>query len=43
MGSLKERRRCERSLRIAAAVKPFVIEPMLNLLETLSGLPVWGE
>ena len=43
MGSLKERRCCERSLRIAAAVNPLVIEPMLNLLERLSRLPPRGE
>src|SRR5450756_1797202 len=43
MGSLNERRCCERSLRIAAAVNPLVIEPMLNPLERVSGLPVLGE
>src|SRR6266516_4699771 len=42
-GSVKERRRCERSLRIAAPVNPLVIEPMLNRLETVSGFPFCGE
>jgi hypothetical protein len=43
MGSLKDSLCCDRNLRIAAAVNPFVIEPMLNWLETLRGFPVCGE
>jgi hypothetical protein len=43
MESLNRRRCCERSFRIAAAVNPLVIEPMLKRLDTLSGLPVRGE